>query len=66
MNLDDVESNMGGCGYTKSYNYNYATSTTRAGMINKVIGSIGMCSVFSIGRTPSYIGGGLDLFLVDS
>jgi hypothetical protein len=66
MNLDDVESNMGGGGYTKSYNYNYATSTTRAGMINKVISSIGMCSGFLIGRTPSYIGGGMDSFLVDS
>jgi hypothetical protein len=44
MNLDDVESNSGGGGYAEGYNYNYATSTLRAGKVNKVIVSIGMCS----------------------
>ena len=42
--LDDVESNMGGGGYVEDYNLNYATSTPRARKVNKVIGSIGMCS----------------------
>jgi hypothetical protein len=33
--LDDVESNRGG-GYAESYNYGYATSTSRAGIVKKV------------------------------
>jgi hypothetical protein len=35
---------MGGGGYVEDYNLNYATSTPRARKVNKVIGSIGMCS----------------------
>jgi hypothetical protein len=53
--LDNVESNRGGGGYAESYTYNYATSTSRVGMIKKVIGSIEMCLGFLIDRTPSYI-----------
>jgi hypothetical protein len=43
-NLDDVESNRGEGGYVEGYNQNYATYTPRAEKVNKVIGSIGMCS----------------------
>jgi hypothetical protein len=46
---------MGGGGYAEIYKYNYATSTFRAKMIKKVIGSIGICSGFSISHTRSDI-----------
>jgi hypothetical protein len=36
IDLDDVESNRGRGGYAKNYNYDYFTSTPRAGIVNEV------------------------------
>jgi hypothetical protein len=62
--LDDVESNRGGCEYAKGYNYNYGTSTPRAEKVNIVDRFDGNVFGGSQSVIPLYIyrRGCLDLF----